>query len=119
MTKQDNAAQLARAWIEGWNAGKPEQIPLAPDFVHTSPFGTVAGREKYLEWVRPLAAKNVTSLKVERTLTEGDQCAIWFVMGTPNGDVAVCDWVQTRAGQISAITSFYDASNLPQRDKTG
>lgn len=115
MTDTASAERLARAWIEGWNAGTPEQIPLAPDFVHTSPFGKVAGRDKYLDWVRPLAAKNVTSLKILRTLAQGGSCAIWFEMGTPNGDVSVCDWVQTQNGLITAIDSFYDASNLPQR----
>ncbi|NNF52110.1 MAG: nuclear transport factor 2 family protein, partial [Gammaproteobacteria bacterium] len=115
MTNFKSAEQLARAWIDGWNAGTPEQIPLSPDFAHTSPFGTVSGRERYLEWVRPLAAKNVTSLKIIRTLSHGDQCAIWFEMGTPNGAVAVCDWVETCDGQVTAITSFYDASHLPER----
>lgn len=116
MAVKHEAESLARAWIDGWNAGKPDDIPLAANFVHTSPFGTVSGREKYLDWVRPLAAKNVTSLKVVRTLAEGDECAIWFEMGTPGGMVRVCDWVQTRDGEIATVTSFYDASNLPVRE---
>ncbi len=53
MSEENEAERLARAWIDGWNAGKPDQIPLAAEFVHSSPFGTVAGRDKYLEWVKP------------------------------------------------------------------
>lgn len=116
MATRNPAEALARAWIDGWNAGRPDEIPLASNFCHTSPFGTVAGRDKYLEWVKPLAAKNVTSLMIARTLADGDECAVWFEMGTPNGAVQVCDWVETRNGEIVAITSFYDASNLPARD---
>ena len=70
MSRQIEAERLARAWIDGWNAGEPEKIPLSGDFVHTSPFGRVKGRDKYLAWVRPLAAKNVTSLKIVRTLAD-------------------------------------------------
>jgi SnoaL-like domain len=115
MARENEAERLARAWIDGWNAGLPDDIPLAKNFVHTSPFGTVTGREKYLEWVRPMAAKNVTSLKIIRTLAGDGESAIWFEMMTPNGLVQVCDWVQTHNGEIIAITSFYDATNLPYR----
>ncbi|TQV85977.1 nuclear transport factor 2 family protein [Aliikangiella coralliicola] len=104
--------KLARAWIDGWNAGKPDDIPLATDFVHSSPFGTVSGREKYLDWVRPLAEKNVTSLKIIRTVSSDSESAIWFEMGTPNGVVQCCDWVKIERGKIIAINSFYDATNL-------
>ncbi|MDH3646042.1 MAG: nuclear transport factor 2 family protein [Nitrosopumilus sp.] len=113
---ENEAERLARAWIDGWNAGKPDDLPLASNFVHTSPLGTVAGREKYLDWVRPLAAKNVTSLNIVRTLAGEGESAIWFEMMTPNGLVQVCDWVQTDNGKIVAITSFYDATDLPYRE---
>lgn len=112
MSTQNEAERLARASIDGWNAGKPDDIPLASDFVHASPFGTVKGREQYLDWVRPLSAKNVTSLKIVRTVTEDGECAIWFEMGTPNGVVQCCDWVRTQNDLIVAITSFYDATDL-------
>ena len=49
MSEENEAERLARPWIDGWNAGKPAEIPLAAEFVHSSPFGTVAGRDKYLE----------------------------------------------------------------------
>jgi hypothetical protein len=116
MSERCSAEELARAWIDGWNAGKPDDIPLASHFVHTSPFGTVSGREIYLDWVRPLAAKNVTSLEIVRTLAVDNECAIWFEMGTPNGIVQVCDWVQTDGNEIVAITSFYDATELRPDD---
>ncbi len=113
MTMPYTAEQLARAWIDGWNAGKPEDIPLASNFTHSSPFGIIQGREKYLATVKPMAAQNVTTLTVLRTISEADQCAIWFEMGTPNGVVQVCDWVETERQMIKCITSFYDPTDLP------
>lgn len=108
----NNAERLARAWIEGWNAGKPDDIPLAANFSHSSPFGTVSGRETYLAWVKPLAEKNVMSLQINRTLGNDNEAVIWFEMMTPNGLVQCCDWVQIQNNEIMAITSFYDASGL-------
>ena len=112
MSTKNTAEQLARVWIDRWNKGKPDQIPLAPEFTHSSPFGVVSGRDKYLEWVKPLAAKNVTSLNVLKTLGDGNEAVIWFEMMTPNGLVQCCDWVQAKDEEIVAITSFYDATGL-------
>ena len=115
MSPQSEAEQLARAWIDGWNAGKPDEIPLARDFVHTSPFGVIRGRDEYLAKVKPMAAKNVTSLRILKTLGGEDEAVIRFEMMTPNGLVQVCDWVETADGEIVSITSFYDPTNLPYR----
>jgi len=73
MPSKNEAEKLARVWIEGWIAGKPDDIPLAKNFTHSSPFGTVSGREKYLKRVKPLAAKNVASLKILKTLGKDDE----------------------------------------------
>jgi len=107
MTATRDARELARAWIEGWNHGQPDDLPLAPEFTHTSPFGVFEGRERYLAWIKPMAEQNVTSLEVVDTLGGPDQAVIRFRMATPSGSVEVCDWVQARDGLIIAITSFY------------
>ena len=112
MSAKTEAEKLALAWIEGWIAGKPEEIPLASDFTHSSPFGVVKGRETYLDWVKPLAAENVVSLTILRTLGGEGEAAIWFEMKTPRGSVPCCDWLQTKDGHIVAIQSFYDATGL-------
>lgn len=106
------AETLARLWIERWNAGDPDSIPLARGFKHTSPFGCVEGREEYLEWVKPLAARNVAELRIVRTLGGGDEAVIHFEMETPQGPIQVCDWVVARDGEITEIHSFYDATDL-------
>jgi hypothetical protein len=113
MTNINNAEQLARIWIEAWNEGRPDDIPLAENFTHSSPFGTVTGREKYLGWVKPLSAKNVASLKIIRILGGDGEAAVWFEMKTKDSMVRVVDWLQTEGGEISSITSFYDPATIP------
>lgn len=111
----DSAANLAKMWIDCWNAGEPDKIPLAENFAHNSPFGRVEGREAYLAWVKPLAAENVADLTIKRVMGAGREAAIHFVMQTPSGPVECCDWVVVGGGEITEIHSFYDASGL---DKT-
>ncbi len=63
-----------------------------------------------------MAARNVTSLEIVKTLSGESESAIWFHMVTPNGVVRVCDWVQIDNEEIVAITSFYDPTILPYRE---
>ncbi len=112
MTRQNTAERLANTWIDLWNKGQPDAIPLAETFAHTSPFGRVEGREKYLEWVKPMAKRNVTSLSVLKTLARSNEAVIQFEMQTPKGPIQVCDWITVEGDQISEIHSFYDATEL-------
>lgn len=112
MSEKDSAVALARTWIECWNEGTPDLIPLAESFTHTSPYGRVEGRETYLDWVKPLAGQNVTRLKILRTLSSSNEAVVHFEMHTPKGLIQVCDWVVVEDGQITEIHSFYDATEL-------
>jgi hypothetical protein len=112
MNDAQSAETLARVWIERWNEGAPDLIPLAETFTHTSPYGRVEGRQRYLDWVKPLAAQNVSELKILRVLSSSNGAAIHFEMQTPKGLIQVCDWVVVKDGQITEIHSFYDATDL-------
>mgnify|MGYP000547230663 CR=1 FL=1 len=112
MSIKSEAEKLDRVWVEGWIAGKPDKIPFAENFKHSSPLGTVSGSEKFLEWVKPLAAKNVASLKILKTIGGNNEAVLCFEMKTPNSVVQCGDWVHTKDGVIIAINSFYDATGL-------
>ena len=106
------AEKLARTWIEMWQAGTPDDIPLAENFVHTSPFGRLEGREFYLETIKPASKKNVAELKILKTLGNDHEAVIQFEMYTAGGMIPCCDWVMVEGDQITAIHSFYDATTL-------
>jgi hypothetical protein len=46
MGEKESAEYQANYWIECWNNGTPDLIPLAEDFSHTNPFGHVEGRDR-------------------------------------------------------------------------
>ncbi|MDH3271745.1 MAG: nuclear transport factor 2 family protein [Gemmatimonadota bacterium] len=110
----DSSAQLARGWIEAWIRMDLEWLRerLAPDFVHTSPFGRLEGRDAYLATVEPMARKSVQRLDIKQIIATGDQAAVWFENQTPRGTVPTCDWIRTRDGLITEIQSFYDSEKV-------
>ena len=110
----ESSAELARGWIEAWTRMDLRWLRerLAPDFVHTSPFGRLEGRESYLETVEPLARKSVQELEIKQIIATGDQAAVWFENRTASGIVPSCDWIRTRGGLITEIQSFYDSAKV-------
>ena len=108
----DRAEELARGWIEAWVRMDIEWLRshLAEDFVHTSPFGRLAGRDHYLQTVEPMARKSVQRLDIKAVIAQGDEAAIWFENVTGAGAVPSCDWVRVRDGRIAEIQSFYDSA---------
>lgn len=109
---EQDASTLARVWIDSWNQGTPEKIPLSANFTHTSPFGVVNGKQAYLDWVKPMAQTHLIEHRILRVLSDGNQATIHFEMRTPVGPIEVCDWLRVERGEIIEVQSFYDATEL-------
>lgn len=114
MPSNASSAALARGWIEAWVRMDLAWLRehLAPEFVHTSPFGRLEGRDHYLETVEPMVRKSVQQLVIREVVAEGDRAAIWFENRTPAGTFGSCDWIFVEDGRIREIRSFYDSGKV-------
>lgn len=112
MSDSNRTAELARLWIQAWKDMDLERLRenLAEDFVHTSPFGRLEGRDDYLATVAPMARKSVAELTIKKVVASGDHAVIWFENRTHRGAVDTCDWVRVENDQIQEIRSFYDSA---------
>lgn len=100
---------LTRRWITVWTDGDPFAFPLAADFEHTSPYGTIRGRDRYLETVVPAAKANVMTLTVESVIVSGDEGAVRYRMEGPSGGVTeACDWLRFERGALARVWSYYE-----------
>ena len=109
-----DSTKIATGWIEAWIRMDMEWLSelLATDFIHTSPFGRLEGRDHYLETVVPMARKSVQELKIINVVGDKDQAAVWFENHTPSGVIPSCDWVFIENGKIKEIQSFYDSTKV-------
>lgn len=114
MTTKEQSAELATGWIEAWIRMDIDWLRerLAPDFVHTSPFGRLEGRDHYLETVEPMARKSVQELEIKDVVAAENRAAVWFENRTAKGVIPSCDWVRVEDGKIKEIQSFYDSVNV-------
>ncbi|MBB6521458.1 nuclear transport factor 2 family protein [Pseudoteredinibacter isoporae] len=101
-------------WFECWNSGNIEDLPIADDFTHTSPFGTIEGKKRYLE----IVAKNKqdflgNTLIVTKQITEGTHVCVQFEQSNKNTglEMTVCEWYELEGDVIKSIRSFYNIGN--------
>lgn len=106
----DSPGEIARTWLRAWDTGDLSLLGLAPDFVHTSPFGRIEGREEYLRIVEPMSRKSVVGMTVRDVLEAEDRAAIAYELETTAGAVEACDWIYVEDGRIREIHAYYDSA---------
>lgn len=105
----DSPEHLARTWLRAWDTGDLSLLKLAPDFVHTSPFGRIEGAEEYLRVVEPMSRKSVRGITVKDVIAGDGRAAITYELETPAGTVEACDWVYVEDGHIREVNAYYDS----------
>lgn len=102
--------ELADSWFDAFQEKDLSKLLLAEDFIHSSPFGEIKGRDTYLEMVRgnPEAFFSPT-IEIIDVLDSGDRFAVRYLV---NGNPA-CDCIYVDDGQISKIYSYYHYGEKP------
>lgn len=100
---------LVRAWFERWEEGEYRSIPVTADFTHTSPFGTVEGRDAYLG----LVAANEDSFlgfrfELHDELYGEDVACVRYTAVKDEHSLDVSEWFFGGEDGISKIVSYYN-----------
>jgi hypothetical protein len=84
---------------------------LAEDFVHSSPYGEIVGRDTYLDLVRGNEEAFFSpAIEILDVLECGEKFAARYLV---NGNPA-CDCIYVLDGQISKIFSYYHLGEKPE-----
>lgn len=101
---------LVDSWFAAFRERDLSKLTLAEDFVHSSPFGEIKGRDAYLKLVSENAeAFFRPELDILDVIEGGDRYAVrYLVDGNP-----ACDCIYVDGGQISRIFSYYHVGEKP------
>ena len=105
----ESPADMARTWLRAWETHDLSLLRLAPDFVHTSPFGRIEGADEYLSIVEPMSRKSVVGITVKDVIEGEGRAAIMYELETPAGVVEACDWIFVENGVIREVNAYYDS----------
>ena len=101
--------QLVEQWFALWGSGQPENLPLADDFTHTSPYGTIEGKAAYMALVEANRDKFLgNTFEVHDALYEGNRACVRYTMRSGDFVLPASEWFFTAHGKIERVVSYYN-----------
>lgn len=102
--------ELADNWFKAFQIEDLSILELADDFVHSSPFGDIEGKETYLNLVKENEdAFFGNPIKILDVIDSGDAIAVRYIVG----DMPGCDCFYFQDGKITKIYAYYHFGKKP------
>ena len=103
-------ADMASAWFRAFEKRDLSTLRLAEDFVHSSPYGDIEGRQTYLNLVESNQDAFFSPvIEILDIIGGGNSWAVRYLV---NGNPA-CDCIYVRDGEIARIHSYYHVGKKP------
>jgi len=104
-----DSKRLVKLWFECWEKGDFEQLPIAEDFVHTSPYGTIEGKSTYLDIVKANRDKFLGHrFKVHDAFYGTDKACVRYSAIKDDFRLEVSEWHYMRNEMIHEIIAYYN-----------
>ena len=111
--------ELVRKWFSKWNEGDFMNLPIMEDFKHTSPFGTIIGKENYLDLVSQNQDKFLGyTFQIHDAIYENDRACVRYT--ARQGDdfaLDVSEWYYRSGDLIGEIIAYYHIGEVREERK--
>lgn len=101
---------LVRLWFQKWEEGEFENIPIEENFKHTSPYGTVDSKRRYLNLVE--ANKDAFLGKHfdihDEIYEQNRACVRYTLKSEDTALMEVSEWFYMGKDKIQEIVSYYN-----------
>lgn len=96
-------------WFDIWTKGNFMQLPISNDFTHTSPYGTIEGKEAYLQLVDANKDKFLGHRFVihDAIYDEGKACVRYSAL-KEDFRLEVSEWHYIKNDLIYKIVAYYN-----------
>ena len=111
--------ELVTDWFDKWETGAFRDLPITEDFSHTSPFGTIEGRDTYLDLVKENQDKFLGYVfEIHDAIYEADKACVRYT-ARQGGDfhLDVSEWYYLKDGLIQQIIAYYHIGEVRQERK--
>lgn len=111
-----DSQQIVKQWFNKWESGDFLNLPVTEDFSHTSPFGTIEGKEAYLD----LVAKNKDKFLGQTFILhdgiyEADHACVRYTARQGNDfTLDVSEWYYLEGSLIKRIIAYYHIGEIRQ-----
>lgn len=104
-----NAESLVKKWFEIWDKGDFLELPITNDFRHTSPYGTMEGKEFYMELIAANREKFLGHhFKIHDAIYEEKRACVRYTAIKDGFTLDVSEWHYIKDGLIAEIVAYYN-----------
>ncbi len=109
-----NTKTIVADWFNKWQDGRYMDLPLTEDFQHTSPFGTIEGKDTYLDIVDKNKDKFLgqTFQIHDAFYGETHACIRYTARQLPDFFLDVSEWYYFKGDLINEIIAYYHIGEI-------
>ena len=110
---------LVQQWFEKWIDGDYLNLPISSGFKHISPFGTISGKENYLDIVRQNEDKFLgQTFTIHDAIYERNKaCVRYTAKQGENFSLDFSEWYYIRDNYIEEIVAYYHIGEISESRK--
>ena len=108
-----NLKELVKKWFEKWEEGDFHELPISKNFKHTSPFGTIDGKEKYIKLVEANKDKFLGHrFEIHDEIYDGDKGCVRYTAVQGDFTLDVSEWYFAKNDLIEEIVAYYHIGEI-------
>ena len=101
--------QLVTDWFEKWETGDFLNLPIAEDFQHTSPYGTISGKKEYIRLVEANKQQFLGyRFEIQDAFYGIDRACVRYSAIKQDFRLEVSEWHYGSQGKIDRIVAYYN-----------
>ena len=110
---------LVKMWFEKWDEGDFNNLPITDNFKHTSPFGTINGKQAYLHLVQENKDKFLGYVfEIHDGIYEKDRaCVRYTARQGKDFKMDVSEWYYVKGDLIDEIVAYYHIGEIREERK--
>ncbi|WP_250432393.1 nuclear transport factor 2 family protein [Hanstruepera flava] len=114
-----NLKDIVELWFEKWRSGDYLNLPISENFKHTSPFGTITGKQQYLDLVKKNEDKFLhQTFYIHDAIYETDRACVRYTAKQGHDfSLDVSEWYYVKDNLIEAIIAYYHIGEIREERK--
>lgn len=117
-TEEGEFNKLIHQWFSKWREGDFYNLPISENFKHTSPFGTIDGKEAYLKLVETNRDKFLGyEFLIHDEIYGDDKACVRYTAIQGDFKLDVSEWYYIRNSLIEEIIAHYHIGEIKEDRK--
>ena len=104
---------LVKNWFDKWREGDFHNLPVSENFKHTSPFGTIDGKDEYIKLVEENKDKFLGyRFEILDEIYDNEKACVRYTAIQGDFKLDVSEWYYAKNNLIKKIVAYYHIGEI-------